>query len=78
MPDSCCWGAPGRAMQGRRAQPLVAPKASPRTPQRAAPAASSGAERALGRPQTHTANLANDAALGFEFQYCRFEPSRFT
>ncbi len=27
---------------------------------------------------THTANLANDAALGFEFQYCRFEPSRFT
>jgi hypothetical protein len=27
---------------------------------------------------THTANLANDAALGFEFQYCRFEPSKFT
>lgn len=27
---------------------------------------------------THTANLANDQALGFEFQYCRFEPSRFT
>jgi hypothetical protein len=26
----------------------------------------------------HTANLANDAALGFEFEYCRFEPSRFT
>jgi hypothetical protein len=27
---------------------------------------------------THTADLANDAALGFEFHYCRFEPSRFT
>ena len=27
---------------------------------------------------THTANLANDQVLGFEFEYCRFEPSRFT
>jgi hypothetical protein len=27
---------------------------------------------------THTATLANDQTLGFEFQYCRFEPSRFT
>jgi hypothetical protein len=27
---------------------------------------------------THTANLANDRVLGFEFTYCRFEPSRFT
>jgi hypothetical protein len=26
----------------------------------------------------HTANLANDQVLGFEFEYCRFEPSRFT
>jgi hypothetical protein len=27
---------------------------------------------------THTANLANNAVIGFEFEYCRFEPSRFT
>jgi hypothetical protein len=27
---------------------------------------------------THTATLANNQALGFEFEYCRFEPSRFT
>jgi hypothetical protein len=27
---------------------------------------------------THDANLANDQALGFEFEFCRFEPSRFT
>jgi hypothetical protein len=27
---------------------------------------------------THTANLANAQVLGFEFEYCRFEPSRFT
>jgi hypothetical protein len=27
---------------------------------------------------THTADLANDQVLGFEFEYCRFEPSRFT
>jgi hypothetical protein len=27
---------------------------------------------------THTASLANSQATGFEFDYCRFEPSRFT
>ncbi len=27
---------------------------------------------------THNANLANNQVLGFEFQYCRFEPSKFT
>jgi hypothetical protein len=27
---------------------------------------------------THNANLANNASLPFEFEYCRFEPSRFT
>jgi hypothetical protein len=27
---------------------------------------------------THTANLANNQVAAFEFQYCRFEPSRFT
>ena len=26
----------------------------------------------------HQANLANNVAIPFEFQYCRFEPSRFT
>ena len=36
-----------------------------------------GAEEMVVR-LTHTANLANDQALGFEFEYCRFEPSRFT
>jgi hypothetical protein len=27
---------------------------------------------------THNANLANNQVLGFEFEYCRFEPSKFT
>ena len=27
---------------------------------------------------THNANLANNQVLGFEFQHCRFEPSKFT
>jgi hypothetical protein len=27
---------------------------------------------------TQTANRANLAAIGFEFRYCRFEPSKFT
>ena len=27
---------------------------------------------------THNANLANDLVAPFEFEYCRFEPSRFT
>lgn len=27
---------------------------------------------------THTANLANNEAVAFEFEYCRLEPSRFT
>ena len=27
---------------------------------------------------THTANLANNSVFAFEFEYCRFEPSRFT
>jgi hypothetical protein len=27
---------------------------------------------------THNANLANDTVASFEFEYCRFEPSRFT
>ena len=27
---------------------------------------------------THNANLANDLVAAFEFEYCRFEPSRFT
>jgi hypothetical protein len=27
---------------------------------------------------THNANLANNVVIVFEFQYCRFEPSRFT
>ena len=26
----------------------------------------------------HNANLANNQVLGFEFRYCRFEPSKFT
>jgi hypothetical protein len=26
----------------------------------------------------HTANLANNLVAAFEFDYCRFEPSRFT
>jgi len=26
----------------------------------------------------HTANLANNQVAAFEFEYCRFEPSRFT
>jgi hypothetical protein len=27
---------------------------------------------------THNANQANNLVLGFEFRYCRFEPSKFT
>jgi hypothetical protein len=27
---------------------------------------------------THNANQANNQVLGFEFRYCRFEPSKFT
>jgi hypothetical protein len=27
---------------------------------------------------THNANQANNQVLGFEFHYCRFEPSKFT
>ena len=27
---------------------------------------------------THNANLANNLVAAFEFEYCRFEPSRFT
>lgn len=27
---------------------------------------------------THNANLANNLVASFEFEYCRFEPSRFT
>jgi hypothetical protein len=27
---------------------------------------------------THNANQANNLVLGFEFHYCRFEPSKFT
>jgi Asp-tRNA(Asn)/Glu-tRNA(Gln) amidotransferase A subunit family amidase len=27
---------------------------------------------------THNADLANNVVIGFEFEYCRFEPSRFT
>lgn len=27
---------------------------------------------------THYANVANNLVIGFEFEYCRFEPSRFT
>lgn len=27
---------------------------------------------------TNNANLANNLVIGFEFEYCRFEPSRFT
>jgi len=27
---------------------------------------------------THNADLANNMVIAFEFQYCRFEPSRFT
>jgi hypothetical protein len=27
---------------------------------------------------THNANLANNQVLGFELEYCRFEPSKFT
>lgn len=36
-----------------------------------------GAEKMVVR-LTHTANLANNQVNGFEFDYCRFEPSRFT
>ena len=36
-----------------------------------------GAESMVVRLE-HTANLANNQVAAFEFEYCRFEPSRFT
>ncbi|HEX3733542.1 MAG TPA: hypothetical protein VHU86_00155 [Solirubrobacterales bacterium] len=41
-------------------------------------ASQKGAAEAMVIRLEHNAQLANDAVLPFEFQYCRFEPSRFT